>query len=262
MSGIVNDDGIRLTRMKKAGRALLSKRITLGEDGRPVSDGSPCAMARGAATRVTLDWWSPATDLAALILDLGPHEALVLGDHVAAGRHHRDRQDGARRRRRVLRPQARDVQVQGRRAGGRPARLRSEGHLGEGPRAPRGARRIRGRDRIPDPQLPQLGPGHPGVDVGRSAQRGDGRDLPRQRRAARLPLRPRRRRHPAVSPRPAEACMAGRPGLDHGVEPRRAPGPQHRRCHRRQPRATRLRRHAEGRGAAGAGPGCPAPDRP
>ena len=83
MSGIVNDDGIRLTRMKKAGRALLSKRIALGEDGRPVSDGSPCAMTSGAATRVALDWWSPASDLAALILDLGPHEALVLGDHVA-----------------------------------------------------------------------------------------------------------------------------------------------------------------------------------
>jgi hypothetical protein len=77
------DDRIRLTRMKKAGRALLSKRIALGEDGRPVSDGSPCAMAHGTATRVYLDWWSPATDLAALILDLGSHEALVLGDHVA-----------------------------------------------------------------------------------------------------------------------------------------------------------------------------------
>jgi hypothetical protein len=82
MSGIDDDDGIRLTRMKKAGRALLSKRIALGKDGRPVSDGSSCAMARGTATRVTLDWWSPATDLAALILELGPHEALVLGDHV------------------------------------------------------------------------------------------------------------------------------------------------------------------------------------
>ena len=82
MSGIVKDDGIRLTRVKKAGRALLSKRIALGKDGRPVSDGSPCAMTHGSATRVTLDWWSPATDLAALILDLGPHEALVLGDHV------------------------------------------------------------------------------------------------------------------------------------------------------------------------------------
>ena len=146
MPGIVDDDGIRLTRVKKAGRALLSKRITLGEDGRPVSDGSPCAMAHGTATRVTLDWWAPATDLAALILDLGSHEALVLGDHVAAGRNHRDRQDGARHRRRALRPHARNLQVQGRRAGGRPARLRSEGHLGEAPaRASRSAAGSRAR---------------------------------------------------------------------------------------------------------------------
>jgi hypothetical protein len=76
-------DGIRITRAKKAGLALLSKRISLGEDGKPVSDGSPCAMTNGAATRVTLDWWSPASDLAELILDLGSHEALILGDHVA-----------------------------------------------------------------------------------------------------------------------------------------------------------------------------------
>jgi hypothetical protein len=74
---------IRLSRMRKAGLALLSKRITLGEDGRPLSDGTPCAMTSGTATRVALDWWSPASDLAALILDLGSHEALVLGDHVA-----------------------------------------------------------------------------------------------------------------------------------------------------------------------------------
>ena len=76
-------DNIRLTRMKKAVLALLSKRIKLGEDGQPSSDGSPCAMTHGTATRVALDWWSPATGLAALILDLGSHEALVLGDHVA-----------------------------------------------------------------------------------------------------------------------------------------------------------------------------------
>lgn len=74
---------IRITRMKKAGLALLSKRISLGEDGRPVSYGSPCRMTNGSATRVTLDWGTPANDLAALILDLGSHEALVLGDHSA-----------------------------------------------------------------------------------------------------------------------------------------------------------------------------------
>ena len=74
---------IRLVRMRKAGLALLSKRIKLGEDGQPSSDGNPCAMSHGTAMRVALDWWSPASGLAALILDLGSHEALVLGDHVA-----------------------------------------------------------------------------------------------------------------------------------------------------------------------------------
>lgn len=79
----VSPEAIRLTRLKKAGSALLSKRITLGADGRPVSDGSPCAMAHGTAARVALNTWTPASDLAALTLDLGSHEALVLGDHVA-----------------------------------------------------------------------------------------------------------------------------------------------------------------------------------
>lgn len=70
---------IRLTRVKKQGGALLCKRIFLGENGRPQSDGSPCAMALGTATRVRLNG-SPATNLCNEILDLGAHEALVLGD--------------------------------------------------------------------------------------------------------------------------------------------------------------------------------------
>jgi hypothetical protein len=82
MTGDV-EQRIHITRVKKAGLALLSKKISLGDNGRPVSDGSPCAMSSGTATRVGLDWRAPATDLAALISDLGPHEALVLGDHVA-----------------------------------------------------------------------------------------------------------------------------------------------------------------------------------
>jgi hypothetical protein len=76
-------NAVRCTRVRKAGRALLSKRITLGDDGRPVSDGAPCAMSCGGATRVVLGSSRPATALATLILDLGSHEALVLGDHVA-----------------------------------------------------------------------------------------------------------------------------------------------------------------------------------
>src|SRR3954464_13094902 len=71
---------IRLTRVKKQGGALLCKRIAADDHGHPVSDdGGPCAMARGTATRVRLNG-SPAANLACEILDLGSHEALVVGD--------------------------------------------------------------------------------------------------------------------------------------------------------------------------------------
>src|SRR3954462_4833755 len=70
---------IRLTRVRKEGGALLSKRIFAGEHGGPVSDGSPCAMAGGMATRLRLNG-SRAADLARAIMDLGSHEALILGD--------------------------------------------------------------------------------------------------------------------------------------------------------------------------------------
>src|SRR3954447_2298563 len=70
---------IRLTRVRKQGGALLGKRIFAGEHGGPVSDGSPCAMASGMATRLRLNG-SPAADLARAIIDLGSHEALILGD--------------------------------------------------------------------------------------------------------------------------------------------------------------------------------------
>ena len=46
---------IRLTRVAKHGGALLGKRIVADENGSPVSDGSPCAMARGTAARVRLE---------------------------------------------------------------------------------------------------------------------------------------------------------------------------------------------------------------
>ncbi len=70
-----------ITRMRKAGSALLCKRITAGDDGKPVSDGSPCAMTNGTATRVEIV--TGAAGLADLIAVLDPSEALVLGDHVA-----------------------------------------------------------------------------------------------------------------------------------------------------------------------------------
>jgi hypothetical protein len=73
--------GIRITRMRKAAGALLCKKISLGEDGSLVSDARPCAMSRGAATRVGIV--TGAAGLAKLIGTLDRSEALVLGDHVA-----------------------------------------------------------------------------------------------------------------------------------------------------------------------------------
>lgn len=72
---------LHITRMRKAGGALLCKKISLGDGGKPQSDGSPCAMTNGTATRVEIV--TGAAGLAALIADLDPSEALVLGDHVA-----------------------------------------------------------------------------------------------------------------------------------------------------------------------------------
>lgn len=54
----------------------LSKRITLGDDGKPIADGSACVMAAGSARRAPVDG---AADLAALIGRLGSSEALALG---------------------------------------------------------------------------------------------------------------------------------------------------------------------------------------
>lgn len=74
---------LHITRMGKGGGAILCKRIFLGEDGKTVSDGTPCAMTRGTATRVVLDAAAPSQALAELIVDLDRSEAPVLGDHVA-----------------------------------------------------------------------------------------------------------------------------------------------------------------------------------
>jgi hypothetical protein len=59
--------------------ALLSKRIELGAEGKPVSDGSPCRMANGTAVI------APAADaggLAWLIEGMLPCNALALGSIV------------------------------------------------------------------------------------------------------------------------------------------------------------------------------------
>ena len=66
---------IEITRLAKAGGPL-TKRISLGPDGRLISDGSACVMSRGTACRVVLD---DLDQFAALIDSLGSHEAIALG---------------------------------------------------------------------------------------------------------------------------------------------------------------------------------------
>ena len=56
--------------------ALLSKRITLGPDSKPVSDGSPCRMANGTAMTVSVE---NAAALAGRINAMQPSNALALG---------------------------------------------------------------------------------------------------------------------------------------------------------------------------------------
>ena len=72
--------GICFSRVRRNGGSL-SKLISADEHGRPVSDGSACAMSRGKSKRVRLNG-SPAAGLCVVIEDLGPHEAIILGDHA------------------------------------------------------------------------------------------------------------------------------------------------------------------------------------
>ena len=71
---------VRITRARKAGNGLLSKRIALGADGRPASDGSPCRMWAGTATRVEINRRCRARRSDQR---MDSSEALILGDHVA-----------------------------------------------------------------------------------------------------------------------------------------------------------------------------------
>ncbi len=75
--------GVHINRARKASNGLLCKRITLGADGRPASDGSPCRMWAGIATRIEIT--RGASGLADLITEMDSSEALILGDHVAEG---------------------------------------------------------------------------------------------------------------------------------------------------------------------------------
>jgi hypothetical protein len=66
---------IEVTRLAKADGPL-TKRISLGPDGKPISDGGACVMSRGQARRERL----PSLEsFAALIAGLGSHEAIALG---------------------------------------------------------------------------------------------------------------------------------------------------------------------------------------
>ena len=71
--------GVTFTIARKAGGGLLSKKISLGPDGKPVSDGSPCRMWAGDATRVEI---TSAAELADKINSLDQSEAIILGDHI------------------------------------------------------------------------------------------------------------------------------------------------------------------------------------
>jgi hypothetical protein len=71
---------VTFTIARKAGGGLLSKRITLGDDGKPVSDGSPCRMWAGTARRVTV---AGPTEVAEAINGMDGSEAVILGIHLA-----------------------------------------------------------------------------------------------------------------------------------------------------------------------------------
>ena len=66
---------IEITEFIKHGGPL-TKRISLGADGRPFSDGSHCIMAQGEARRVTLP---DLGSFARLIGQMEPHKAIGLG---------------------------------------------------------------------------------------------------------------------------------------------------------------------------------------
>jgi hypothetical protein len=66
---------VEITAFAKSGGAL-SKRISLGPDGKPISDGSACVMSRGKASRLRL---ANVTELARCIGSLDTTQAIALG---------------------------------------------------------------------------------------------------------------------------------------------------------------------------------------
>ena len=245
---------VRLTRIKKHGGALLCKRIVLGEDGRPKSDGSPCAMSRGSAERVVFNG-TPATELATTILDLGSHEAIVLGDLA----------DGLGDRIQIEKDANADP------ASGTHGRTRRTFSFRDG--VPAACLLDFDQKAMPDDvrerltamggfegALASLIPGYAGLarvvprfDLVRHLQRRDGRTLPEQRGRTCLRLRRRRQRHRPIPGHPRGACLERGPRLDLGRQAWRPADPQHRRHERRPAREARVRRTARGHSSTTAG---------
>jgi hypothetical protein len=72
-----------LTELRKSG-GILSKKIMLGEDGRPKSDGSDCRLTVGKARRHRMNGGDPAGALAAFVNGMNSKTALALGRMTAA----------------------------------------------------------------------------------------------------------------------------------------------------------------------------------
>src|SRR5215207_6548166 len=74
---------VELTEVRKPG-GILSKKITLGEDGRPKSDGSGCRLTIGKARRHRMNGGDPAGALAVFVNSMPGDAALTLGRIIAA----------------------------------------------------------------------------------------------------------------------------------------------------------------------------------
>ena len=71
-----------ITLFEKFGGGILSKRISLGADGQPVSDGSECAMSEGWAERQEIGDLDPAGTFAWIINGMTSAQALATGRPV------------------------------------------------------------------------------------------------------------------------------------------------------------------------------------
>jgi hypothetical protein len=75
----MNGPAVELTELLKPGGGIISKRITLGEDGRPKSDGSACRLVAGIARRKRMNGGDPAGALRDFLNVMTSQTALALG---------------------------------------------------------------------------------------------------------------------------------------------------------------------------------------